>query len=267
MSYLAHHGIKNQKWGVRRFQNEDGSLTEAGRKRYGLSNAQSKALLKNHTSEYNKRNNKYFTDHMSDDQINRLAKLHKEERKAEKEGKKAENELARITEDRLIKETGAIDRSDYNLNYYNDDHFTKTWQNVLKENPELTAKMKLRDETFKKTSAESEEVAKELLGKYADKTFYDKKTKAYERLGRQLYSVMADESKKIRTTNDFVSKQDHKPKMGMTHDRELKKSQVNKLLGKGFVSKQKNRPNMGYDNDRERKNKQLQNAGIKRKTW
>lgn len=32
---LYHHGIKGQKWGVRRFQNEDGSLTDAGRKRYG----------------------------------------------------------------------------------------------------------------------------------------------------------------------------------------------------------------------------------------
>lgn len=33
-SYLAHHGILGQKWGVRRFQNEDGSLTPAGKKRY-----------------------------------------------------------------------------------------------------------------------------------------------------------------------------------------------------------------------------------------
>ena len=35
MNDLRHHGIKGQKWGVRRFQNSDGSLTEAGRKRYG----------------------------------------------------------------------------------------------------------------------------------------------------------------------------------------------------------------------------------------
>lgn len=33
--YLAHHGIKGQKWGVRRFQNEDGSYTAAGKSRYG----------------------------------------------------------------------------------------------------------------------------------------------------------------------------------------------------------------------------------------
>lgn len=32
-SALAHHGIKGQKWGVRRFQNPDGTLTPAGRKR------------------------------------------------------------------------------------------------------------------------------------------------------------------------------------------------------------------------------------------
>ena len=33
-SELYHHGIKGQKWGVRRFQNADGSLTNAGKNRY-----------------------------------------------------------------------------------------------------------------------------------------------------------------------------------------------------------------------------------------
>lgn len=32
---LVHHGIKGQKWGIRRFQNADGSLTAAGRRHYG----------------------------------------------------------------------------------------------------------------------------------------------------------------------------------------------------------------------------------------
>lgn len=32
---LAHYGILGQKWGIRRFQNPDGTLTEAGKKRYG----------------------------------------------------------------------------------------------------------------------------------------------------------------------------------------------------------------------------------------
>ena len=33
MNELCHYGVKGQKWGVRRYQNKDGTLTTAGKKR------------------------------------------------------------------------------------------------------------------------------------------------------------------------------------------------------------------------------------------
>jgi hypothetical protein len=44
---LYHHGIRGQRWGVRRFQNEDGSLTPAGEKRYDESDN-----TEHHTASY-----------------------------------------------------------------------------------------------------------------------------------------------------------------------------------------------------------------------
>lgn len=51
--YLAHYGIKGQKWGIRRYQNENGTLTAAGKKRakqeYKSDNKEAFELGKNAT--------------------------------------------------------------------------------------------------------------------------------------------------------------------------------------------------------------------------
>lgn len=44
-NYLAHYGIQGMRWGIRRFQDEDGRLTEEGKKRYGETKSDTKNIL------------------------------------------------------------------------------------------------------------------------------------------------------------------------------------------------------------------------------
>lgn len=48
-TYLAHYGIPHMKWGVRRFQNYDGTLTELGKEHYGVGNRKDKTQTKTQT--------------------------------------------------------------------------------------------------------------------------------------------------------------------------------------------------------------------------
>lgn len=71
MEELTHHGILGQKWGVRRYQNQDGSLTAAGKKR--LEQKDAKWARKNYDKitskarrDVSKELDRYTTDLLSD---------------------------------------------------------------------------------------------------------------------------------------------------------------------------------------------------------
>lgn len=74
MDFLEHHGILGMKWGIRRFQNKDGSLTDSGRKRYlnddgSLTEKGQRAFVKNGQST--KRGKQYLEsvkrEHVNED--------------------------------------------------------------------------------------------------------------------------------------------------------------------------------------------------------
>lgn len=62
---LYHHGIQGQKWGVRRFQNSDGTYTAAGKRRYFGTTNKEKRAIKNYEiakSEYKQAKKEYSKD-------------------------------------------------------------------------------------------------------------------------------------------------------------------------------------------------------------
>lgn len=52
--FLCHFGVRDMHWGVRRWQNPDGSLTPEGRIHYGVKGTRNRAKAKEIAKEYNK---------------------------------------------------------------------------------------------------------------------------------------------------------------------------------------------------------------------
>lgn len=69
---LYHWGIKGMKWGVRRYQNKDGTLTPAGKKRYSDSSESTSNVSPDYTRAHTAKKVSEMSDQELRDRLNRL---------------------------------------------------------------------------------------------------------------------------------------------------------------------------------------------------
>lgn len=96
---LSHSGIQGMKWGIRRYQNEDGSLTEEGRMRYAKHEARKYYKIAKLKRKQEKTNS--FKKYRKID-----AKIRRREEKEERAGTKAN-----LTKDEIRKGRAIISRA------------------------------------------------------------------------------------------------------------------------------------------------------------
>lgn len=135
---LCHHGVRGQKWGIRQYQNEDGSLTRAGEIHYGrVGNKRQKKDYMRGALLYERANRIRLTD---SDRKNGLGSRDlKEQRAAYYKGlkdvlkSKPKNAITRVALRRVNRKLKAQEAANDARDYY-DNHSTvaKLWvQNKL----------------------------------------------------------------------------------------------------------------------------------------
>jgi hypothetical protein len=140
---LVHHGVKGQKWGRRRYQNADGSLTPAGRERYGSK----ENFEKQYPSEQKAAMN--AVKKASDEGVKtaragrelEAERTRKKQRKADKALEEATREKARQMSDQELRE--AVNRLNMEENY------TRMIQNRERIDVGESAVTKILDGTMK----------------------------------------------------------------------------------------------------------------------
>lgn len=190
---LQHHGIPGMKWGIRRYQNKDGSLTKAGKKRYDKEVA---SLKEQQRIVNNKKRTQAKMDKLADMRKkleDDKAALNKAdaERKMQKANKKAEKrKLSEIPNDELMEKIDRLDLETKYLSSYDKRHPKDETSKEKWFTPALKAAGRdLTEKTIKKYGAK-------LLG------LNEKEVKsAYQKLKEE--AEMSKWKKQIASDKDF----------------------------------------------------------------
>lgn len=239
---LYHHGVLGQKWGVRRFQNKDGSLTDAGKKR--ISRKQKKALEKARKAKHDKAEAaKKAKQEQEDFEKNkkRVLESGSAAEVAKYKGKLTNQELQqvvsrlnmeqRISELAAIKEPSKIEKLTAKIDKANNltDKSITGWNNVAKilnstvgtDLPIIKEGSKQKDKAVKKITKTAEEVANKAAkdqqkkeakeakeeakkAKKAEKAEKEKETYTGEVVGEGTSKRENNSSKKRRNLDDVV---------------------------------------------------------------
>lgn len=176
--YLKHYGVKGMKWGVRRYQNEDGTLTAAGKERY-YSDGEQRSMYEHAKKSVSFTNGNTVKDiddvsqaaaflkkqsHIVDNDAAEFLKSYEQDL----EGLKSNDEFKSVVKRRLNEEFGSADMVD------DDEYARLVAEDIVLENKNQYLSKRTKDAFTKMENSADQyrsnlkDVADDIVGRYGD---------------------------------------------------------------------------------------------------